>query len=286
MRPWHRALTICCAIVLSNGCKTANHRDGAEFFAARDRVDNPDAMSQEWRAQWIEANTYRSTSELPEAKPDDSCEMMHILIELPAIGTGLEVGHTGVAIADEYFDYGPAKAIEKSATRLSAEGGPYWDNPESWPGARSTDEVNFLMVRATISSLAYEHTVLLVPVSISKEHAATIRKWWKNTYDTKPTYNIPGMHCTSSVIRSIEESDPLRASGKNPLDQRLITGASAVTSPLKYAQILLGNVAINTGRFTTTHSCGALRGKPLKAAVINVGTDLGQNAERLLMKNP
>lgn len=277
-------LTLIMSAGLTAACKTAQNRGGAEFFAARDQAENPNASNIAWRADWIEKNSYRRVAELPSAEPNSACETLQIMIELPAIGGTLEVGHTGVAIGEEYYDYGPVEEIEKSTVRLRAKGGPYWDHPEKWPGARSTDEISFKMITETISSLATDHTVVVIPMIVEARHASRIREWWKNTYETAPEYGIPGLHCTSSVIRSIEGTDPKRNAMKNPVDMQLISGASAVTSPLKYAQILLGNAAMNTGRYNLTHSCGPLKGQPLKAAVINVGPDLGTHGNRLKLK--
>ena len=267
------------------GCKTTSNRNtGGEFFNARDQAENPNASSIQWRYKWILDNSFRTTSELPVLMENEACEIMNVMIELPAISQEFEVGHTGVALGNDYFDYGPVKSIEKSRAILRAEGGPYWDNPASWPGAQSTEDVNWQMIQDTISSLADQHTVLVIPILIQKTHAEAMRQWWKKTYSTAPEYNIPGMHCTSSVIRSIEESDRNRAIEKNVLDHRLMLSSSSVTSPLKYAQTLLGNTAINTGRINTKHSCGHLYGKPVRAAVINVGPDLGAEGSKLLIK--
>ncbi len=249
----------------------------------------PQMYNFQSRMKWLSKVAYKNINDVPTL-PSAGCEMLNFIVEIP-VSKG-DVGHSGLAIGRDYYDFGPKAGYRKVEIDLDwtqiqtpmayAEGYPWWDTVDRsygqeklWgPEFQSSDDISLLSIMDNMPKLAHNQTVMLIPMEVPVDHAQRIRAWWKKVYAKFPEYKIPGLHCTSTVIRSFEETE-------NESEGRWdrVNGGDVWTpdtiSPTMWATKLLDDQALSwNAALNYRHRCGPNKGKVLRAAVIRVGDDI------------
>ena len=190
----------------------------------------------------------------PVGKKDPNCVTLSIILELTGkINDINNIGHAGIGIGNDFYDYGPAENFEEPNLNhlLGLE------KPTSVLGTRWWDEANLNMDKSLINHINEiqrdypDYAFVVFKISICKEKADKIKEYWEKLYNAIDTnearYSIPGLHCTSAVLRPIL--------GKSPIIDRTFPG-------MLFAML----ADSNDSRFY--HSCGENKGKPVKMYVI------------------
>ncbi|MCF7906178.1 RHS repeat-associated core domain-containing protein [Candidatus Gracilibacteria bacterium] len=137
-------------------------------------------------------------------------EKLTVVIEMPGNGL-LEVGHTGIAIDNEYYDYGPQTENGKSITGnfFGAKGGPFWDQSSSVTndGNASLEDV---LSSIQSNKIAQERNVFTVTAEITPEQAQAITNYWNNRNENPGTYYLLGDQCTTTVAESLDKAGLIR----------------------------------------------------------------------------
>jgi hypothetical protein len=146
------------------------------------------------------------------------------------------IGHTGIAIGEDYYDYGPDGDVDPY---VAVPGIPWWDDPVT---TILTDILDDMDTLATDDGVALD--VLKIEICAKVPHCGKLREWWEDKYSNLGNFCIPGTHCTSAVIWSIEDSTGHAKQEK--------WGGMA---PEFYLQHISEHY---------THGCGSNAGKPVK----------------------
>jgi hypothetical protein len=134
---------------------------------------------------------------------DDDSVTVVIVIELPdandpsKLGRKGLSGHSGVAIGEEYYDYGPTPG--KGANPLGSPGRPWWDR-----FASPTGDASFSQVKEWAAAQGYK--LKLVSLEVSRAQAETIRTYWQDLYANPGTYRFYGRQCTTTVAASLRQA--------------------------------------------------------------------------------
>jgi RHS repeat-associated protein len=127
-------------------------------------------------------------------------EQITVLVELPdpdaptKLGRkGLD-GHSGIAIGDDYYDYGPQAG--QGANLFGSRGQPWWDL--QMDGSGNADLYSLGRSSGMSGKLVYAFTVT-VPV----DQAVAVRTWWGNLYNNPGTYHVAFNQCTTTVAQSL-----------------------------------------------------------------------------------
>ena len=201
-------------------------------------------------AQIIADNNRKTTGIM-----DPNCEVISIVIELPD-PTSDGVGHAGIGIGNEFYDFGPedgypigtlSEIIQNAANPIRVPGAPYWDIKK----LRMPDLPEFMRdIRE--EEKGYEIIFVVFRISVCKSHAQEIEKYWKTLYQNiengTAEYYIPGLHCTSAVMKSYKPDLGIAADWTFPSG-------------------LLNLVADNPIFY---HTCGENKGKPAKMHIYNL----------------
>lgn len=138
-----------------------------------------------------------STLEVFETK------LLTVLIELKQEigGEKTNVGHTGIIINDDFYDYGPGG--EAKLKMFFAEGVKWWDSRD----LERLDIEAILKSDTERSGWGITSRVVLIDIDVSKKENDKVQKWWENKYKNMGHYSILpflGSQCTTTVRQSIE----------------------------------------------------------------------------------
>jgi len=109
------------------------------------------------------------------------------------------VGHTGIAVGDDYFDFGPNGGARLGKT---VPGKPWWHERDKVKGKLSDLLTNLKDVTGG------KEDVLKIEQCVCAAQATGIQDYWTKLYkqikddDRKSDYCIPGLHCTSAALNS------------------------------------------------------------------------------------
>jgi len=181
---------------------------------------------------------------------NEKCEVVSIVIEVPDPRAPLSVGHSGIGVGKEFYDFGPSEPyFPSNSSDLynfiinpgEVPGGPFWAN-------ENLTMVNMPQfakeVRESEKEDGYDVVIVVFKISVCKSHAQRIKQYWENLYRKMENetvwYYLYGLHCTSAVLNSYDSS---------------FESSSSLTTPT----ILLGLLK-DDPRFY--HTCGENKGKP------------------------
>ena len=191
---------------------------------------------------------------------DAGCKKMTVLSKLPHEIHRTDVGHTGIAIGENYYDYGPGESpwgpTGGGKKKKKAWGTGWWDNPEHHEGIDDFDSVKLhhVLVRLRFGDLAPGHTILAFEVCVPEGWADAVEEAWKKIYASRAHFEIPGPHCTSLVNTTTRVSRT--ESGEWKAFEGQIVGQAV--SPLSYAKEMA----------EVKHMCGSNAGKKIRAQII------------------
>lgn len=166
-----------------------------------------------------------------------------IIIALSSIVPGGIVGHAGIAVGDQYWDYGPKRRkILQPLKSIRSKAGPWWDDPDQqWITDRNLEEVLTDMPDKIhpLGSL-----VAVFEVQVTDVQAQAITRFWQNTYERmrngKDIYRLTAKQCASMVAWSLHVGLQDEASTHLPSDLR-------GTTPTRLYETLCDNLIHTAG---------------------------------------
>jgi hypothetical protein len=212
------------------------------------------------------ARSNASAQETPwyvAATADDSPgQQVTIIIALSSIVPGGIVGHAGLAVENEYWDFGPKRTERLQPIKsIRSQAGPWWDDPDQqWTADRSLDEV-----LADMPDKVHPQgsLVAIIRVQVTDEQAQAITDFWHDTYarmaNGEDTYRLSARQCASMVGWSLRVGlqDDTAPSDRLPRDLHLMT-------PTKLYETL--------GK-TLTHTAGTSKGQPANITLWQLNRD-------------
>ena len=150
----------------------------------------------------------RSLGKTPDCSGEKGCTLITVIVEVGDPCGGLidkKVGHTGIGIGDDYYDFGPSNG-------QGSPGVPWWDDPNNgyWdgkpPGTTPAD-IDLDDIVDNINRLAPQATVA-VEFCACEATTKQIQDYWNRLYQsisdgTQPDWKIGGAQCTSTTCSSI-----------------------------------------------------------------------------------
>ncbi len=111
---------------------------------------------------------------------DGPSRTLTVVIAMSAVPVGV-TGHTGIAIEEAYWDFGPDRVPSKQRLQgLGSEAGPWWDDPEQrWGADRSLTEV-----LDDLPALVHPEgsVVLVFSAEITDAEARRVEDYWSRVY--------------------------------------------------------------------------------------------------------
>jgi hypothetical protein len=187
---------------------------------------------------------------------ESPCAKITIIVELEdSCVTGLmgKIGHVGIGIGAEYFDWGPVPNITGVfGAIIPVEGSQWWDGgrgvPDSLQG-KTPAQINLVnIVDAIRAGEMGIHDIFTVEVCVCKADADRAKRWWLNRYEKGGTFALIGDTCGSTVADSLAGAK----CGRFPK-------ATFAMSPQDYLVSLSWNA---------THGCGSNKGRTAKVEQI------------------
>jgi RHS repeat-associated protein len=132
-------------------------------------------------------------------------ERLTVIIELPSpnstskLGRKGMTGHTGIAVGNEYYDYGPKDG--KGTSLIGYKGQPWWDTMPKFSEFGDADLDDILNNNEKIHNPAYS-----VTAEITSEQAEIITNYWEDRYAELGTYRFYDDQCTTTVRDSLREA--------------------------------------------------------------------------------
>ena len=195
------------------------------------------------------------------ADDDPERHEVTVVIALSSVVPGGVVGHSGIAVDGQYWDFGPQRVDKHQRFKaINSQAGPWWDDPDQrWQADRTLAEVLDDLpgkVRPTGSLIA------VVRVDVTDAQAGSITAFWENTYTRMrggaDRYRLRGRQCANMVGWSLDEA--LHGGGSNndlPRGLRLMT-------PTRLYETL---------RDDLRHTAGPHIGQPADVSLWQLGRD-------------
>lgn len=241
------SITILFFSIASMACSTKGAHD-----AQCDR--NEPAMA------WPSHHAARASA-LPVSS-NDSSETVTVVIALSSLIPGGIVGHSGLAVGEEYWDFGPSR-VEKYQRLKSVRSpaGPWWDDPDQqWAVNRDLEAVLKDMPEQVhpLGSI-----IAIIQFEVTDEQADAIAGFWKDTYarmqEGEDTYALAGRQCANMVAWSLQAGmyDPYERTDRLPSDLKMM-------SPTKLYETLQDSLV---------HTAGPNAGKPAEVTLWQLDQD-------------
>lgn len=196
------------------------------------------------------------------ATNDDAGQQVTVVIALSSIVPGGIIGHAGIAVEDQYWDFGPRRSDRLQPIKsIRSEAGPWWDDPDQqWTTDRCLSEVLADMPDKVhpLGSL-----VAVIQVQVTDEQAQAITDFWQDTYarmkNGQDTYRLTARQCASMVGWSLAVGlqDDTNSSDRLPRDLHLM-------SPTRLYETLSTSL---------THTAGPDQGKPADVSLWQLDRD-------------
>ena len=173
-----------------------------------------------------------------------------VIIALSSIVPGGIIGHAGLAVEDQYWDFGPQRSTRLQPIKsIRSEAGPWWDDPDQqWTTDRCLSEV-LADIPDKVHPLG--SLVAVIQVQVTDEQAQAITDFWQDTYtrmeNGQDTYRLSARQCASMVGWSLQVGLQNNEGGDRlPRDLHLM-------SPTRLYETLSASL---------THTAGPDQGKP------------------------
>ncbi|MFI4859803.1 MAG: hypothetical protein ACIAXF_03875 [Phycisphaerales bacterium JB063] len=128
-----------------------------------------------------------------------------VVIAMSAVPLGI-TGHTGVAIDQDYWDFGPRRVARKQRLQgLGSPAGPWWDDPEQ---AGRADYTLAQVLDALPERVHPDGSVVVIfSADINEDEAHKLRAYWERTYDAMAEdgirYELTHRQCSSVGCHSL-----------------------------------------------------------------------------------
>ena len=164
-------------------------------------------------------------AELAQDDPDK--REVTVVIALSSILPGGIIGHTGIAVDDQYWDFGPERTDRFQKKRaFDSNAGPWWDDPDQqWENDRSLAEV----FEAMPEMLKPEGSIVaLMTIEVTDEQADQLIAFWDGCYarmrQGEEQYELRNKQCANvvawSLSSAIKSASPIE---QMPQQMRLMT---------------------------------------------------------------
>lgn len=125
-----------------------------------------------------------------------------VIIAMSSVVPGGIVGHAGIAVDEDYWDFGPKRSKYLQPIKsIRSTAGPWWDDPDQdWATDRTLQEVLDDMADKVhpVGSL-----IAVFTVRVTDDQAKAITDFWQTTYDRmaygEDTYRLTARQCASMV---------------------------------------------------------------------------------------
>ncbi len=134
-------------------------------------------------------------------------ERISVIIEMPSMSIfesfygkkGLS-GHTGIALENEFYDYGPTYDYKGSPAA------PWWDARYSENGNASLDDIMNRLNRIPNDTYRFD-------TEVTSEQFGKLKDYWDGLYADMGEYSIFGNQCTTTVDEGLVQAGILKPSG-------------------------------------------------------------------------
>ena len=189
-------------------------------------------------------------------------EEVTVLIALSSVVPGGVVGHSGIAVGESYWDFGPERVERMQPLKsIRSTAGPWWDDPEQrWAGDRTLFQVIEDLPNHVhpVGSL-----VAVIRVHVTDEEAGAITAFWRDAYERmlngEDDYKLSGRQCANMVGWSLQ----VAMEGGDPYARRLPRNLQMM-SPTRLYETL---------RDSLVHSAGPNAGEPADVALWQLTAD-------------
>lgn len=176
---------------------------------------------------------------------DPQTREVTVIIALSSIVPGGIIGHTGIAVDQQYWDFGPKRVEQfQQLKAIRSTAGPWWDDPDQrWQANRTLAEVADDMPDKLhpVGSL-----VAVFRVELTDEQADAIIAFWNDTYqrmaDKHDRYHLAGRQCSNMVGWSLAS-----ALGDLPGGDRKLPDELRMMTPSRLYEILRNQLRHTAG---------------------------------------
>ena len=219
----------------------------------------------------MQATACRPESAWPGALVQDEPDQreVSVVIALSSIVPGGVFGHAGIAVDQQYWDFGPERDARLQRLKaISSKAGPWWDDPDQrWQSNRTLAEVARDMTESVHPTGSL---VAVFRAQVTDEQADAIIKFWNDTYarmrDHTDRYHLAGRQCSSMVGWSLASALGEMPAGDQPLPSEL-----RLLTPSRLYEIL---------RDRLRNTAGEYAGQPAELTLWQLGPDGMMRYER------
>lgn len=193
---------------------------------------------------------------------DTSSREVTIVIALSSVVPGGVVGHAGMAVDQQYWDFGPKRTDRhQRLMAFNSTAGPWWNDPDQrWQTNRTLDEVwsDLPEVVHPTGSL-----IAVIRFDVTDQQANAIAAFWDDTYTRMrrgdDRYRLAGRQCASMIGWCLASClDANRSLGQ------YLPHEMWMMSPTRLYETL---------RATSQHTAGPRQGKPADIELWQLGPD-------------
>lgn len=241
--------TVIALLLLSGLCTACTTKGVPRSLAGRDTLCDTSPGRQATGAPELSTST------------NQPGQQVTVIIALSSIVPGGIIGHAGLAVQDDYWDFGPKRTeMLQPIKSIRSEAGPWWDDPDQqWAVDRSLDEV-----LADMPDKVHPRgsLVAIIQVQVTDKQAQAITDFWHDTYlrmhNGEDTYRLTARQCASMVGWSLRVGiEERQARERLPRDLRLM-------SPTRLYEQLSDELV---------HTAGPSKGQPADVTLWQLGSD-------------
>ncbi|XAM01054.1 hypothetical protein OT109_06630 [Phycisphaeraceae bacterium D3-23] len=147
----------------------------------------------------------RQSQVVDAGQADVPAHRLTVVIAMSAVPLGI-TGHTGIAIDEEYWDFGPNRVSSKQRLQgLGSPAGPWWDDPEQ------DGHADYTLAQVLDSLPERVHpdgsVIAIFTADITADEAQALRAYWSRTYATMARddirYELTHRQCSSVGCHSL-----------------------------------------------------------------------------------
>ena len=235
--------------------------------------------------KWLEK--YAPKDETDFVSCPSTCQQINVYVELPMDKKDDNIGHTAIAIGEDFYDFGPSNAKDGAVLSsksmctgkviFQCEGSRWWANRFKqikrggkyemlFPDASKHSQITKKMVMDNLSIVAGDFPVMEVPICVTEHAGMVIREWWQRFERNRPLYEVPGAQCTSTVYASLLKANLYRTDSVRDQKPGVIgTFQGGSISPFKFSRMIMETPETI---FDQRMLCGGQK-MPFKARQIN-----------------
>ncbi|GEM_PF-4674013 len=176
-----------------------------------------------WSVAPVEGKTVTIFLKLPNPNSEDFLDKIGV------------TGHAGIALEDEFYDFGPGvDEISITDAKNGVQGDQWWDDDPDIAqkdGDADLEEV----LHYVENTKDFENPVYKVTLSVTDEQFNTMKDYWEEVYNNLGQYTLLERQCTTTVGDSLEKAGIINT----PQNKRL--------SPKELFQVLKKNLRNTAG---------------------------------------